>query len=98
MPVIALRVVALFILILLLCYEIQHYVAMNTKPIKGLCLRQVDASNNNNKKKTANIVEIFLTYLFFLRKYIVVGFMFTSIDYIPIIQVQLFSNLGEPKG
>ena len=44
---------------------------------------------------------IFLTYLFFLFssiEYIVTGFMFVSIDYISIIQVQLFSNLAGSKG
>ena len=46
---IVLIIVVFDILILLLCYEIEHDVAMNTKPKK------------NKEKKPANIVNIFLT-------------------------------------
>ena len=49
MLMIVLIIVMFDILILLLCYEIEHYVGMNTKP----------------KKTTVNIVNIVLTYLFF---------------------------------
>ena len=54
MSMIVLIIVVFDILILLMCFEIEHDVAMNTKLKK------------KKKKKTANIVNIFLTYLFFL--------------------------------